>query len=408
MNAERSRRLTLVVPSLGFGGAERVMSLMADHWADAGHQVTLITLDAGNGDTYRVSKNVRTVRLAVTRPSESTWQAVRNNLRRVIRLRRAIRESRPDHVVSFVDTTNVLVLLATIGLRVGVIVAERIDPARHPIGPVWSWLRRRTYPRCHALVVQTERVRRRMETIAKRRPIYVIPNAVFPPKLGDTSGDGERRVAGTEDVGRRPRPAAASPELHPDQPPATRPSELRAHRIVGMGRLENQKGFDLLLAAFARIAENHSKSRLQILGEGSAHNELQELAKQLGISDRVELTGWCDAPQAVLRGAELFVLSSRYEGFPNALLEAMACGVPVVSFDCPSGPAEIIRHEVDGLLVPAEDVAALAAAMGRVLSDADLRRRLGVRAAEVTDRFSVERFFTVWDAVFRCLPLDSV
>jgi len=113
----------------------------------------------------------------------------------------------------------------------------------------------------------------------------------------------------------------------------------------------------------------------------------------------VTLAGWIDQPEAVLRAAGGFVLPSRYEGFPNALLEAMACGLPCIATACDSGPAEIIRDGVDGVLVPPQDVDALAEALRRLVSDDAQRARLGRRAVEVTARFSREAFFTRWDAM---------
>jgi GalNAc-alpha-(1->4)-GalNAc-alpha-(1->3)-diNAcBac-PP-undecaprenol alpha-1,4-N-acetyl-D-galactosaminyltransferase len=110
----------------------------------------------------------------------------------------------------------------------------------------------------------------------------------------------------------------------------------------------------------------------------------------------------------VLRGCDAFVLSSRFEGFPNALLEAMALGLPSISVDCPSGPADIIRHEIDGLLVPPGDVPALAAAIRRLLSDDPLRVRLGQEALGVVDRFSSERYYARWEAVLRKESPESV
>ena len=162
-------------------------------------------------------------------------------------------------------------------------------------------------------------------------------------------------------------------------------------RIVGLGRLADHKGFDLLLAAFQEVAADHPDWVLEIFGEGDQRPILEQYRDQHRLGDRVRLPGWTDRPAAVLSRGDIFVLPSRYEGFPNALLEAMACGLACISFDCDSGPREIIRPGVDGLLVPAGDVAALASALGQLMSDSDLRQRLGNRAREVVTRFSDPR-----------------
>jgi glycosyltransferase involved in cell wall biosynthesis len=125
------------------------------------------------------------------------------------------------------------------------------------------------------------------------------------------------------------------------------------------------------------------------------------LAREHGLADRVALAGWETCPARVLGQASLFALSSRHEGFPISLMEAMACAVPVVSFACPSGPAEIVRHQVDGLLVPAADVIALAGALDRLMRDADLRAQMGRRAQEVVQRFGQQQFLHRWDQAIR-------
>jgi glycosyltransferase involved in cell wall biosynthesis len=368
-----SRRLTLVVPSLALGGAERVVSKMANHWASSGDVVTVITLSADDEDTYPLAPKAVRIALDMMRESHGPVEAVINNLERVRHLRAAIVGSVPETVISFTDRMNVLTLLACRPLKVDTVVAARIDPSRYEIGRTWSWLRRRLYPSARALVVQTERVRDQMAALMRGRPIYVVPNAVEAPPNNSSFS------------------ARSETSSDPTQP----------HWIVAMGRLVRQKGFDLLIEAFSRIADRHPQWSVKILGEGPARASLKKLIAEKGLDGRVLLAGWEPDPVFVLKQSDLFVLSSRFEGFPNALLEAMACGLPSISFDCPSGPAEIIRDTIDGLLVPAEDVGTLASTIDRVLGDESLRQRLSAEAVHVVDRFSAERYFANWDAVLR-------
>lgn len=170
-------------------------------------------------------------------------------------------------------------------------------------------------------------------------------------------------------------------------------------RVVAVGRLVAQKGFDLLLQAFARLQGRYPDWSLVIVGEGPLRAELEGLVERLGLSGRVFLPGLVQAVPALLKRCDLFVLASRYEGFPNALGEAMAAGLPVIAADCPTGPRELVRHGVDGLLVPPEDPATLAEAMDRLMGDGEERRRLAGRAVEVTARFSEEKVLALWDQV---------
>ena len=360
-------RITLVISSLSGGGAERVMSIMANYWAANGGRVTLVTLSSETTDCYALHPGVERVALGLMTPSERPWVALRNNLRRIRRLRRAIRRSRPEVVISFIHRMNVLTLLAVFGLRVPLIVSERTDARKHRIGHVWSTMRRLFYPKAHAVVVQSNAMRSWAETFVQEDRVYTIPNPVAPP---------------TASVG--------AVSLSPSGP-----------RAVAMGRLGFEKGFDLLLRAFAKCAVDYPNWLLVLLGEGEERKRLTELATKLGIADRVRMPGLVREPVAILRGAGMFVLSSRYEGFPNALLEAMACGVPVVSFDCPSGPAEIVRDGVDGVLVPPEDVDALSAAMKHLMSDENERRRLASRASEVLQRFGVKKVMKAWETLVK-------
>jgi GalNAc-alpha-(1->4)-GalNAc-alpha-(1->3)-diNAcBac-PP-undecaprenol alpha-1,4-N-acetyl-D-galactosaminyltransferase len=160
------------------------------------------------------------------------------------------------------------------------------------------------------------------------------------------------------------------------------------------------KGFDLLLDAFRRVAERYPEWGLTILGEGELRPTLQGIIETFALRDRVYLAGRVTNPFAWLRQADLFLMSSRCEGFPCSLCEALACGLPAISFDCDSGPRDIIRHGVDGLLVSPLQVEEFAAAMDRLMSDPAERARFSARAPEIVGRYSIQKILQRWDELF--------
>lgn len=174
-------------------------------------------------------------------------------------------------------------------------------------------------------------------------------------------------------------------------------SSLDAPLIVAAGRLTGQKGFDLLLDAFAPLAAEHPAWRLRIHGGGPRRAALERQIARLGLEGRAELAGPTRAMGPALAQGSVFALSSRFEGFGMVIVEAMSKGLPVVSFDCPRGPGEIIEHERDGLLVPGEDVAGMTAALRRLVEDPALRRRLGEGALAKAQAFSEDRARARWE-----------
>jgi GalNAc-alpha-(1->4)-GalNAc-alpha-(1->3)-diNAcBac-PP-undecaprenol alpha-1,4-N-acetyl-D-galactosaminyltransferase len=356
-------RVTLVIDGLAAGGAQREISVMANYWASRGWPVTLLTLAGAATPAFPLNPAIALTPLGTARPRTSAIVRVLGKGRHVPVLRKAIRDSRPDVVISFLDRVNVLTLLATRGLGLPVVVSERTEPAEYHVGWTWERLRAWTYPFAGALVAQTASALRYFPP-APGRIDRVIPNPVV------------RVQAATE-----PSTLARPP-----------------YRVIGMGRLGPEKGFDRLLEAFARVAARFSEWELEIWGEGLERAALEKLKNELGLGARARLPGFADDPIQRMRAAELFVLSSRFEGFPNVLGEAMACGLAVISYDCPSGPGDMIRHEVDGLLVPPEGgVDALAAALARLMGDPAERRRLAARAIEVVERFDLGRVMGLWD-----------
>lgn len=357
-----ARRVALVIFGLGPGGAERVAAALTALWHRQGWEVSLVTLQSPQRDVYPLDPGVRRVALELAGDSTGTLDGIARAARRIGALRRALTGLDADVIVSFMPQTNVVCLLAMAGTGVPVVACERTDPRRAPLPRHWAWLRRALYPRAAAVVVQTEALAPWARAFC--RSVHVIPNFVVGP-------------------------ARAAGSLAPEGP----------KRLLAVGRLVHAKGFDLLVEAFALVAPSRPDWSLVILGEGPERGRLEALARARGLEARISLPGHAANPFEALLQGQAFALSSRYEGFPNALLEAMSCGLPVVAFDCPCGPAEAIRHGHDGLLVPAGDVRALGDALARLMDSPEERLRLGRDAREVAVTLGPERVLPRWTAV---------
>jgi glycosyltransferase involved in cell wall biosynthesis len=184
------------------------------------------------------------------------------------------------------------------------------------------------------------------------------------------------------------------------EPPS---ADLSAKRIFAAGRYTPQKGYDMLLRAFAPVAERHPDWELKIFGRGKREKELRALVAELGLEDQVELPGPTDDVPGEMARASVYALSSRYEGFPLVLIEAMAKGMACVAFACPTGPADIVDDHRNGLLVPAKDVEGFSAALEEMLSDEDLRRRCGAAALETARGYTMAAIGPKWDEMLQAL-----
>lgn len=239
------------------------------------------------------------------------------------------------------STVNVLLAIATRGMRSLVCIgSERIHPPQMPLGLAWEVLRRYFYGSLDAVVALTAESAAWLKAYTRVKRVPLIPNAVpWPLPLQE-------------------------PTLSVDK-------YVSDHRrlLLSVSRLDRQKGFDLLIQAFSNLASKHPNWGLVILSEGPLRGQLEYHVQEFGLGGRVLLPGLAGNIGGWYRRADLYVLSSRFEGFPNTLVEAMAYGVPVVSFDCDTGPRNIIRHEVDGLFVPPADVKGLVAALDMLMDN---------------------------------------
>lgn len=351
-------RIAFVLPGLGAGGSERVVSSLANKWAEKAGDVAIITFEPPSAVPYYwIDPRVELIQLGIGAMPSPRWRAYLQTGKRVNALRQTFKRLKPQVIVSFLTKTNVMTVLGAARLNIPVIVSERNNPEAQLFDSVWNWARRLTYPHAFGLVTMTDGARRFFPPHMRKRS-WVIPN------------------------------------------PVNLPDDWTPHRgrhiVTAVGRLVDQKGFDLLLEAFGQIAPRFPKWTLTIWGEGPDRTKLVDLSEQLGLRDRVRLPGVTEKPGIWIETADIFVLSSRYEGWGIVLLEAMAAGLPVVSFDCEWGPRDMITHGVDGLLVPALDVNGLADALARLMVNEALRSSLGVQAAQSAAAFTPDRISARW------------
>ncbi|QCP50008.1 glycosyltransferase family 4 protein [Trinickia violacea] len=361
-------KIVLVVSAMGPGGAERVAAILSGAWTARSDSVTLVATYSKGGDSFfRLSDKVRVIFLAERTARNAS--KLFGYAARMAALRRIFVEEQPDVIVSFLTNVNVTAILASRGLRIPVVACEHNDPAADGRSVLWKTLCRLVYPQASALTFLSESMaaefRRAREGVTPC--IAVVPNPV-PDEL---FGIAKPRRAG----GRK--------------------------RLISVGRLHPQKHYELLIETFAKIADEFEDWDLWIWGEGSERSMLTDRIAKLHLADRVFLPGRTQAAWDEMAAADAFVLSSRFEGMPMALMESMALGVPAVAFDCPSGPRELMRDGQDGLLIPPGDSDALAAALRRLLSDGSLREELGNKGARsIRERYSVATILAVWDRLF--------
>jgi len=382
-------RITFVIGNLACGGIQRVTVWLAQGLMARGYAVSVITLATADTDFFTLSPGVTRLSVGLRgRTPSGLWKLPSLMMKRQKRLRALIESTAPDAVIARAPMAAVQTALAMGRHHWPLIVTEHGDkPLRQKSRPreawrKWLWykLRRVAYWRATKLVSVCAAVDEAFGWVPKDRRV-VIHNPCRTEASGAVSDP--------------------SPDLGADN-----------HWIVSTGRLSHAKGHDVLLEAFASIAERFPEWELVILGDGELRDELIQRAWRLNLHSRVVFAGAVDDPASFLARAELFALASRYEGFPNAHIEALSLGVPVVATDCPTRPAtagrigparggvhELVEHGVTGLLVPPEDPAAFAVALATMLGDEKKRNQMAANALGVREKFAPDKTLDAWERV---------
>jgi len=368
--AEPRRTLTIdvIIPTLGNGGAQRMVALLSAWLAGRGHRVRIITFASTDHPVVHRPTDERVAIEPIGRHTGTRFSA-RSLLAVLWRLRGTVLARAPDVVLSFQDIAS-FPALVTLPRRLPVVVAERHDPHTYSRPGLRARLRAAFYPRAAAIVVQTRMLAARYADALQAR-LHVLPN----PCPGVT---------------RTARPDAAPGEARTAPP---------VRRMVTVGRLEASKELALLIDAAAIAFQGRDGWRLDIHGVGPLEGALRERIASHRLTHRIALAGHCPDVPDTLTDAHLFVFPSSTEGFPNALAEGIACGLPCIAYRGVSGVDELIRDGENGeLLDPADRTPqALADALARAMDDPQARARHGARSLEIAREFDRERLFGQWE-----------
>lgn len=355
------RKIAFHLNCLEQGGAERVVTNLANQFVERGYQVVLATEWYGENE-FQIDSRVKRVHVGL-REGDEKKNHLHQILLRVKYLKKFIKEEKPDILIPFARKALYRGLMAAYFIKIPVLISIRTDPAGHyeelsdkiqiPI----------LFPRVDGCVFQTEGQR---EFFAPRlqRNSRIILNPINPKYIG-----------------------------------VERPAK-RSKSVVQSGRLVDFKNQPMLIRAFIKVHEKHPDYDLKIYGGDSFDGTkeiLEELILQNQAQDYIHLMGASDSLEKDLADAALFAFTSDWEGLPNALMEAMALGLPIVATDCPcGGPRTIMTNEVDGLLIPIKDEQALADGINRLIEDPALAERLGKEAGKIANRANGEVVFEQW------------
>jgi GalNAc-alpha-(1->4)-GalNAc-alpha-(1->3)-diNAcBac-PP-undecaprenol alpha-1,4-N-acetyl-D-galactosaminyltransferase len=354
--------LVFFIPRLTAGGAERVLAILANALVRQGHVVGIATMGS-SADFYELDPRIRRMRLGLTGRQARLVGGLSANFSRLLAIRRVVREFKPDVVLSFLDRTNVRVLLATIGLKQPVIVTEHSHPGTHPIGFIWAILRRLLYRRARFLVAVSQGVYDWFSWMPMERRVVI----------------------------HNPLPSI---RIENDTPQIRLPVNRKC--LVSAGRFVPSKAFNVLIRAFARLATDHPEWDLMIVGDGPLREDLRALVNSLNLSSRCRFPGFVADLHGIFRQCDLFCLTSTTEGLGMVILEAMQAGLPVVSTDCPTGPRELIQHGQNGVLVPLGDQDALVRALREMMEDPQQRSRLVASTGPILARHSIDNIVEKW------------
>lgn len=362
-------KIIFCLASLGSGGAERVVSLLAEKMVEQGHQIQILCLKY-NDVYYQTSERITVVFVK---------QYVKNNISELFWLRRYIKKENPDVVIAFTEGVYCFTICALLGSGIPIIASERLDPS------AMSWnrklLKKLLLPYADWLVVQTQSIKEYFpKKIQKKTSIIYNPvnEEVFK------SPDG-LHVQG----------ANIASSVQSSNTPMEGGSQERLNRIISVGRLYPQKNQQMMIRAFAEVADEFPDWQLVIYGEGPLRNNLELIIDSLQLRGRVLLPGRTEHVIEELRKSKIFCLSSDYEGMSNAMIEAICVGLPILTTDV-SGVSELIKDGKNGSVVAVKDIDSYSIKLRQLLIDCTRRREYGDFNKNLASLFSIDAVVSLW------------
>ncbi len=354
---KHNKKIMIVAPNLKRGGAERVLSELSQEWS-CSYEVIFILFDNNN-----IAYDYRGKVISLNTPANNSFiLKTLNFFKRIIRLVKLLKVEKPKTIISFTESANFVTLFACLftGNLKNIIISTRVAP--ETFGKILKFLIKLFYPLSSKIIVPSNGIKKALIKLKiSHDKIKFIPNPV---------------------------------NLNPKTISKKIPKKYSKY-VLAVGRLEKQKGFDLLIESFSNIEDK--TLNLVILGEGSERKNLENLAKKFDFFNRrIFLPGSVNNIQEWYKKADMFVLSSRYEGWPNVLIEAMAFGCPVISFDCHHGPSEMINHNVNGLLIRSGDTKGLTKSINELNSNNKKKLNFIKEGKKFSKKFERKKIAQKW------------
>lgn len=361
--------IAMLIGALTKGGAERVLVNLADYFAEKGYRVTMVTQYKKENE-YPLNEKVNRIISDITE-EETGKSRLLNFVRRFFKLRNIWKRERPDVILSFIGKNNMMAILTSRFLDIPVAVSVRAEPSEEYYTPFLRRMAKCLFAQASGVILQTGRC-------FDFFPEKVRKKAVLLKNPIDRSFFRERYQG------------------------------ERDKTIVAVGRVDANKNHEMLIRAFARIAEEFSDYRLIIYGEGELRPKLLTLIEELTMTDRILMPGSVNNVADVIYKSEIFVLPSNTEGAPNTLMEAMAMGLCVVATDCPcGGPADLIENGYNGILTPVMNEEKMKENLQFLLNNLQKAEELGTNAKKTADIYQPEIVYGEWEKFLRLLALGE-